>query len=770
MVKRKKETMDDAIEEKMKYIGLETNKIPKSALQTHKLNFRVLKGFDEKRHKQYRYININDIDILLTPTNRLNDLKEKYEKAKPLYMYLDPREEENIMRHTTFLNMLKKVEISEIKEVEKEQEYLSKKVPFKVKYKQNYLWQIYYSESAERYFMLVPTEDTEYSTFFYLLKKKIENDEEAKIFVPVSYVDYSGEILKKSEIRDLENYLWLFTKDYPSIYEVYDQNNNLSLQVVGESQVYGKVKTLYKLTFQTSKEAMKFYKLLKALFILQTELPYYYSFSTSIDDDGKLEIYLNKAKVEYENLAEFVLEQYMKSISLKENIQNEIEYLEKKLETLKNESAELENEYFAKEKQISTFLECKKSFFGKVKYYFKFGKKSNKKGKNNIEKESEKEEEIDIKKKDENKKFKLKDRVYTLDELVISYKELEIMENNQKNTKLDINAIKLKNKNLKKKIENATAYIEEINEHKKSIFEFWKYSNKDEVMALEEGEKEEVVTTEIEKKFDYDEDFEKFGERVDKNQRKKFTDSELDSCYVSSTEILDLINKMYTKKAEAKDFSDALKELKEGKDDEEEIDDVDALEIYSSDRTEEKNLGNKIHREKTRILNEILEIKKESKGTELRKSIINVIKDLKRATKKNSLDEDMYVYKAMSEDLDLEEFQTFSLNEELEVKEFIENNVSKRKAINLYRIKLPKGTNFIAFTNIVFYDNKNMTLPIGMNQSHKILIDLEPLNIKDNGNKTINKAYMEDDGNDFSKLMIREINIHELEVEMDISD
>ncbi len=293
MVKGKKVSISGATEEKIKYIGLNLEKLPKSLLQTHKLNFRVLKGYDEKLHKQYRYVNVNDIDILLTPTNRLNDLREKYEKARPLYMYLDSKDEENVMRYNTFLNMLKKVEISEIQEIEREQEILKKEVPFKVKYNRNYLWQIYYSEYADRYFMLVPTEDTEYSTFFYLLKKKIERNDDDQIFVPISYIDYSEEFLKKSEIRDIENYLWLFTKDYPSIYEVYDRKGEATLQIVGESQVYGKIKTLYRLIFETQKETMKFYKLLKALFILETELPYYYSFKTNIDNEGNLNIYLD---------------------------------------------------------------------------------------------------------------------------------------------------------------------------------------------------------------------------------------------------------------------------------------------------------------------------------------------------------------------------------------------------------------------------------------------------------------------------------------------
>ena len=35
---------------------------------------------------------------------------------------------------------------------------------------------------------------------------------------------------------------------------------------------------------------------------------------------------------------------------------------------------------------------------------------------------------------------------------------------------MDINAIKLKNKNMAKKIENATKFIEEIDNHKKKYF------------------------------------------------------------------------------------------------------------------------------------------------------------------------------------------------------------------------------------------------------------------------------------------------------------
>ena len=81
--------------------------------------------------------------------------------------------------------------------------------------------------------------------------------------------------------------------------------------------------------------------------------------------------------------------------------------------------------------------------------------------------------------------------------------------------------LKLKNKNMQKKIENATNFIQEIDNHKRSIFEFWKYSNKDEVASLAEGEQEEVnIIKKVTKVFDYHQDLEEFG-KYNGSSRKK---------------------------------------------------------------------------------------------------------------------------------------------------------------------------------------------------------------------------------------------------------
>ena len=759
MPRKKKERLDSAIEEKIEYLGLNFEKVPRALIATDNLNFKALKGYDEKQYKQYKYIKVSDIDILLTPTHRLDSLHQRYEEASPLYMYLDSMNEENTVKYATFLKMLKKVEIGDVEKIAEEQRKLDEEIPFKVKYNGNYLWQIYYSEYTNRYFMLVPTEDSDYSTFFYLLKKKIENKKNETIFVPISYLEYSGEFLKVSDLKDLENYLWLFTKDYPSIYEVFDKKQKMTLQIVGETKVYGKIRTLYKMNFATAKEATKFFKLLKALFILQIGLPHYYNFTTNINDKGELEIYLNDTQIKYDNLLEFVAAQYKSSIELKNTTENEIEELKQKLNAFKKESVKLEKEYLEKEKTISTYLECKKTFFGKVKYFFSAGKKA-KKTKNKKERTEEKEDIIEKVVKEERK---IENRNYTLDELIMSFKDLEIEENSMKSLVQDINAIKLKNKNLKKKIENATLYINEINKHKKSIFEFWKYSNKDEVAALEEGEEEEISASKIEKVFNFEQDFEAFGEKVDKNQRLKFTDSELDGSFIASTELLQAINDIYNKKyVELQEYTDMLKEIK--KDDSnselEENIDFDIFGNDDSDGRKERTLGNKTHRETPRNIIKILEINKETKGQDLKEKLGEISRNIKKAIKKNVLDEDIYVYKASDKEKELEGLEAFSLNEENELTQAMLKGGSK-KNIYLYKVKLLKGINFIAFSNIVLYNNKNMTLPVGMRESNRILVDVNDLDLKPVEVKKINIEYLENNKDDFSKVIMKKIKIFE---------
>lgn len=763
MPRKNKIEVDSKVKEKLEYIGLDLDKLPKILKEYSDINFRTLKGYDEKKYKQYRFVNVSDIEILLSPTNRIDTIKEKYEKAMPLCYYLDSKNEENILAFTEFLNMLNKVSIPQIEEIESEQKMLSKEIPFKVKFNGNYLWQIYYSEISDKYFMIVPIEDTDYSTFFYILKRKIENKKNDKVFVPISLVDYEGTLIKKDEIKDLENYLWLFTKDYPAIYEVWNKKEEPSINIIGETELFDNIKTLYKVQLTNAKEANQFYKLVKALFILQTELPHYYKFTTNIDEQGMLQFYFENSNIKYKTLPEFIMQQYLRSVSLKNKTTEDLEDFREKLSILQKESKQLEEEYMAKEKQITTFLECKKTFFGKVKYFFKLGKKTTK---NKSEKEQTENTEPEIKRtKHKPEKFKMEEKNYTLYELEKSYKELETKEDEANKIVMDINALKLKNKNLKKKIENASSYIDEINKHKKSIFEFWKYSNKDAVASLEEGEEEEFNVKKLEKVFNYEDDFEEFGIDVDKVQRNKLTDSELESVFIASTDALPLLNRMNSKLAENKEISAELKKMKLAKIKGEDLveDEDDIFNIFGRIRqtnNKERTIGNKTHREQPRDRMEILEIQKETRGVELKRNLERVLKDIKKAIKKNVLPEDMYVYKVTSEELEFNTIEDVSLNSENELNAFLKNEPNCKK-LYLYKIKLPKGTNFVAFTNIIFFDNKNMTLPLGMNLSDKILVDLSEYNINEEKSTNLNKLQFEED-DDFANIIVKNINLNEV--------
>lgn len=760
-----------SIEEKLEYLGLNLGKIPASIKKVEPLEYRIPKFYDEKQYRQYRYIPIKDIQILLSPTNRLDEIEEKYKKASPLADYLDSKSERNILKYTTFLNMLKKVKISEIEKVEEEQANLNKKIPFKVKFEGNYLWQIYYSENTNKYFMLVPTEDANYATFFYLLKRQLEKRRVGKIFVPIRNVGYSQEYLKKSQFEDIENFLWLFTKDWPLVYEVYDKNDELSIQIVGETEVYERIKSPYRIRLNSKEEANQFYKLIKAMFILQTELPHYFVFKTNIGKTGEIEFCIEDRQIEYENIGQWINEECRIGKIRIQEVREIIKNSKKKLENLKEEIAIQEIEYLAKEKQISTFLECKKSFFGKFKYYFKYSKKKNK---GEIQQKIQVEETKNIEQlvknempqNEETKKRKKKEvpdkENYTIEELIDIYKEFEKLEYILKNIMLDINSLKLKKKNMAKKIENATLFIEEIDSHKKSIFEFWKYSNKDAMATLPEGEQEEInIRKKITKVFDYEEDLEKFGKTMDKIQRKALTKQETDSIYITSTNLIDILNRVKNNEVVPKDVTASLREMKKEAIEEKALTEADDFDIFggmAQDMSKVSKIKNKRHREIAKDKFSILDITKATKPIGYKLALENVIENVKTALKKVVVSEDLPVYKAIQDELlDEKQINVFDINPEAEMKEAIRQGKSK---INFYKINLKRGANAISFTNNIFYDNQNKTLPIGQDLSTKILVDVAKLNMELK-EKTSFKMVDLEKNNDFSTIIIKTIRVFE---------
>ena len=309
MARKKKVNLEPEIEEKLKYIGLSLDNISPNLEEEQPLNYRVPRDYDENQYKQYRYIPVSKISILLTPTNRLDELEEKYRKATPLIAFLDNQSEESSIRHSIFLNMLKQLSLEELKKLEKEQQKLSKNVPFRVKYENNYIWQIYYAPETNKYFMLVPTTEVNNVALFYLIKKQIESKKSKKkcyIFVPITHMEYSGNLYTSLQITDLENYLWYFTKEWPTIFEVFDKKGNSTIKIVGKAKVYDNIVSDYIMEFNQKDICIAKYKLLKALFLLSTSFPNDYSFKTAIGEEGELEFKYKNQFITYESLPEFI--------------------------------------------------------------------------------------------------------------------------------------------------------------------------------------------------------------------------------------------------------------------------------------------------------------------------------------------------------------------------------------------------------------------------------------------------------------------------------
>lgn len=761
------------LRDKINYIGFELEKVPEFLKEFEPLNYRVPKVYDETTYKVYKYVKIKDIEILITPKDRLDDLSERYKLASPLFTYMKPETNEDIEKYAYFLKMINQTRISDIENIEKEQKEFEKEIPFDVKFSNNFKWQIFYSDYADKYFMLASTNETDNSPMFYLLKRKIEENKsrrkkEGTIFIPISNEEYSEAILKKSEIEDLENYLWYFTKNWPSIYEVTDQEGNTFLQIVGDTIIYDKMTSQYRIVLKDKKDAMKKYKLIKALFILAYDLPNEYKFQVKISEDGGIDFYYKDEKIEYDSLAEFLKKESINKIKENDKVKNDTKEIKADIKDFQKQEEEKYQEYLNKEREIVTFLECKKTFVGRIKYFFK-GKKS-KKGQEVSEHSANKDRMKEILNQDKEtsthyKEEEIESRNYTVEDIIKIGKELEDNRKENKNSKLDLKALQNKVENLDKKIKNATEYLNEIDEHKKSIFEFWKYANKDESKMLVEGEEQEEVSNRqtLKKTFDYEEDIESLASKIDNQQREKLTHQEQDALFASNFVLdgINIVSKTKLLKSDENKLESLLFELKDDyKKDIDKIEekDFDIFGNVSEDRTKIKTLKNNKHRESEKDKYKVLNV---NLNTEM-DTFIEKLKELRKIlideSEKIEVPYDISLYKASNEKIEPEGFDKFSINP-FETLNNLEK-ISTSKETYLYKINVPEGTKLVFYSNITFFENNNQTLPLGMDISQEGLInmDLYSLELKNKDEFNINIA--KDEFNSF----VKKVKVYEYDI------
>lgn len=710
------------LNEKLDYIGLDFDNIPDFLKNKEIVDFRPIKTYVDDTYRVYKYVSINDIQIMFTQANRMNSIEEKFQNITPIYNYLVPENEADIIKHSTFLKMLRDVEIEEIERISSEQNKLSESTPFLIKYDKNYLWQIYYSKNLNKYFMLVTTEDKEYESFFYLLREQLKNyDQNKKIFVPISYLNYSNELLSEEEFKDLEKYVWKFTGEWPMIYEVYDKEGIPSIHICGKTIVYGKLESVYKIKLINRQNATKFFKLIKALFILETEFPHDYKFELQISQNGDLEFVYNSKILTYDTLGNFIKEEYKKKLESSRILRKEKKILQEVLNNLKRIEAEHEKEYLLKQNQVATFLKCRKSFFGKVRYFFK-GKLKEEIYKTEIPEVKIEVDEDDIKEEYERD-------FYTLDDLINICKDLNETLNIVKNIKMDKMALEIKNSQLQVKINNAVKFINEIDSHRKSLFEFWKFANKDNQLAIESGnfvdDKQEERKV-PEQYFDYIEDREEIASRIDRLQREILSKEETDSIYLAITKFMQALNAI--KSGLQYNFTAELENIKNDLRSMESLFGTEEFDIFGNsveDKTKINTIGNKKHREKRKAEYKILEVGKDTDTIAFVSQLHGIVNSLDEIFKKNCLGINLKVYQASEKSLNTEGYGIFDINPENALQK-----IKDEPIVNLYVIHLKASTPAIGLSNIIYYDNYNKTLPYGMDISDEVLLDVGKLNLE----------------------------------------
>ena len=286
--------------------------------------------------------------------------------------------------------------------------------------------------------------------------------------------------------------------------------------------------------------------------------------------------------------------------------------------------------------------------------------------------------------------------------------------------------------------------------------------------TLPEGEAEEInIIKKITKTFDYEDDLEKFGQKMDKMQRKNLSKEETDSIFITTTKILEILNKIKINDILPKEIENLLKELKREAVKEKTLADNDEFDIFGGiiqDSTKVSIIKNKKHRELPKDKFNILDINKNTKQLGFKLSIEKISSNIKEALNKVVVPENLPIYKAIADEkLDERQINIFNINPEAEIKNALKNQKGK---INFYKINIEERTNAVSYTNCIFYDNQNRTLPIGQDLSTNILIDIAKLNLKLKEKTTLKVINIEDESDDFSRVTLKTINVYEFDSEI----
>ena len=443
----------------------------KSIYGDKKYNIKQEAILENNVKKVYRYIPISKIEVMVTNHSRNDKIKDKLKDAIPIIDYIYSKEFKDFDR-VRLEYLLKDYNNSKYEEIDNLQKRLLEKEPFKITYEEDVFYEIYYMKEENKYLLVICTEDIVFKEIQYILQKKAQyyiTRKEEYIYSGIANLEYSENFLYKEEIQELEDILWYFTKSWPITYELYNNKNEYSLEIVGNFEIYNGLTSIYRISLKNKNKAAEYLKLAKALMTLEKDTNKYLKFQTIISEKDGLEFKYNDNDIILKDIPDFLLVNYVKlyeetMVYIDENMAKELKFKRLTEEKLKKEEKlnDLQN-------YITTFLDSKKTFFGKFRYFLgkdplkqleqkeKELENKKKKGdiseKNNIsldEDEEKKLREIERKEIQELKeKLNLKRDFCTIEEYIYLYKEYEKQNKKLKSYLKDIRSSRTYNRKLR---------------------------------------------------------------------------------------------------------------------------------------------------------------------------------------------------------------------------------------------------------------------------------------------------------------------------------
>ena len=246
----------------------------------------------------------------------------------------------------------------------------------------------------------------------------------------------------------------------------------------------------------------------------------------------------------------------------------------------------------------------------------------------------------------------------------------------------------------------------------------------------------------IRKSFDIETDLDDLKEELDRDVRKKLNAEEKEKVFLATTTALRDINLLLNGKNIPNGHLEDLKEeLEKNRKDL-------AFSVTQKTKQESSNT-NFEHREAERNKFSVLNIDEDTTQEEYENCIKEAIAIINNAKEKITTNIELPLYLIDKGELP-NGFAIFSIDPTEEIKRCEEGKV------NVYKIVINEETKYIPLTNIIYFTNLNQTLPLGMHNGSRVLIDLlnkspklisidknNVLTIKENGIKRLNINIME---------------------------